>query len=41
MTKRMIDLGATVLMVGNDQWFIRSAAATQLEHFNKLKAGAP
>jgi len=36
--KRMMDLGATVLMVGNDQWFMRSAAATQLEHFRKLKS---
>jgi hypothetical protein len=32
----MIKLGATALMVGNDQWFMRAGAAVQLEYFRKL-----
>jgi staphyloferrin B biosynthesis citrate synthase len=39
--KQMFDLGVTALIVGNDQFFIRSGAAAQLAQFNKLmKPGA-
>jgi staphyloferrin B biosynthesis citrate synthase len=40
--KQMIDLGVTAMIAGNDQFFIRSGAAAQLENFNKLmKARTP
>jgi staphyloferrin B biosynthesis citrate synthase len=34
--KQLIDLGVTAMIVGNDQFFIRSGAAAQLAQFNKL-----
>jgi 2-keto-3-deoxy-L-rhamnonate aldolase RhmA len=34
--RQMIDVGVTVMMVGNDQGFIRSGADAQLTHFRNL-----
>jgi len=34
--KQMIDLGVTAMIVGNDQFFMRSGAAAQLELFEKV-----
>ncbi len=34
--KAMKDLGVTVMLVGNDQGFMRASAAAQFANFNKL-----
>jgi 2-keto-3-deoxy-L-rhamnonate aldolase RhmA len=34
--KQMIELGVTIMIVGNDQFFMRSGAAAQLAQFNRL-----
>jgi 2-keto-3-deoxy-L-rhamnonate aldolase RhmA len=34
--KQMIDLGVTAMIVGNDQFFMRSGAAAQLALFDKV-----
>jgi 2-keto-3-deoxy-L-rhamnonate aldolase RhmA len=34
--KKMLDLGVTAMIVGNDQFFMRSGAAAQLAQFNKM-----
>lgn len=37
--KAMADIGVTVMMTGNDQYFMRVGAAAQLANFNKLMKG--
>jgi 2-keto-3-deoxy-L-rhamnonate aldolase RhmA len=39
--KQMIDLGVTAMIVGNDQFFMRSGAAAQLARFEKVMKAKP